>query len=232
MVSRPRATLTEAPFTKTTLLSDFDGTISNIDTAQAALELFADPQWKQIDEALERGEVSFEDSLKEEFAMIRAPPETILKEVQRLTVLRPNFERLVDYCMANQIPLTVVSGGLDFCIQHFLNRDGWLKFIRIYAARSEFTGSGYALTFPKMYTPSSVNFKDDLVKYEKMNGKQVLYIGNGFGDYAAAKESDFAFAIEGSKLAELCRIRGVPHEEVDDFEQVIDVLKHRIRAGS
>ncbi len=59
------------PFAKVTVISDFDGTIVNIDTAQVALDLYANPEWKRIEEAFERGEVSFEDSLREEFAMIK-----------------------------------------------------------------------------------------------------------------------------------------------------------------
>jgi 2-hydroxy-3-keto-5-methylthiopentenyl-1-phosphate phosphatase len=219
-------------FAKAILVSDFDGTIVNVDTAQVALDLFADTEWKRIDEALERGEVSFEDSLRQQFAMVRVPQQTILEQLDRVVTLRPNFARLVDYCMSNDLKLVVASGGFDFCIQHFLNRDGWLKFIQIYAPKTQFTENGYALTFPKMITPSSINFKDDLVRREKMNGRRVFFVGNGFGDYPAAKESDFAFAIKASKLAELCRGGNVPHKEIDDFQEVVDTLRDHLREES
>ena len=217
---------------KAMVVSDFDGTIVNVDTAQVALDLYADPEWKRIDEALERGEVSFEDSLRQEFAMVRVPQETILEQLDRVATLRPNFGRLVNYCMSSGIQLMVASGGFDFCIQHFLNRDRWLKFIQIYAAKSRFTENGYALTFPKTITPSSINFKDDLVRREKMKGKRVFFVGDGFGDYPAAKESDFAFAIKASRLAELCRGGDVPYKEIDDFQEVVDTLRDQFRKGS
>jgi 2,3-diketo-5-methylthio-1-phosphopentane phosphatase len=220
------------PIAKAIVVSDFDGTIVNVDTAQVAMDLYADPDWKRIDEALERGEVSFEDSLRQEFAMIRVPQETILEQLDRVAALRPNFRRLVDYCMSNDIPLMVASGGFDFCIQHFLNRDGWLKFIQIYAPKSRFTENGYALTFPKMTTPSSVNFKDDLVMRERMKGKRVFFVGNGFGDYPAARESDFVFAIRASRLAELCRGGNVQHKEIDDFQEVVAALSNLFAEGS
>ncbi len=218
-------------FAKAIVVSDFDGTIVNVDTAQVALELYADPDWKRIDEALERGEVSFEDSLRQQFAMLRVSQKTILEQLDRVTALRPNFGRLVDYCMSNGIPLMVASGGFDFCIQHFLNRDGWLKFIQIHAPKSRFTENGYALTFPKKISASSINFKDDLVRREKMKGKRVFFVGNGFGDYPAAKESDLAFAIKGSRLAELCRGGNVPHKEIDDFQEVVDTLSNQFSEG-
>jgi len=141
-------------FAKAVVVSDFDGTIVNVDTAEVALDLYADPKWKLIGEALEKGEVSFEDSLRQQFALVNVPQETILEQLDRVAALRINFGRLVDYCMSNDIQLTVASGGFDFCIQHFLNRDGWLKFIQIYAPKSRLTENGYSLTFPKIVTPT------------------------------------------------------------------------------
>jgi len=219
-------------FAKAIVVSDFDGTIVNVDTAEVALDLYADPKWKLIGEALEKGEVSFEDSLRQQFALVNVPQETILEQLDRVAALRINFGRLVDYCKSNDIQLTVASGGFDFCIQHFLNRDGWLKFIQIYAPKSRLTENGYSLTFPKIVTTTSTNFKDDLVRREKMKGKRVFFIGNGFGDYPAAKESNFTFAIKASKLAELCRGGNVPHKEIDDFQEVVNTLSDQFRKGS
>jgi 2,3-diketo-5-methylthio-1-phosphopentane phosphatase len=216
-------------FAKAIVVSDFDGTIVNVDTAQVALDLYADPKWKLIGEALEKGDVSFEDSLRQQFALIKVPQETILKQLDRVAALRLNFGQLVDYCMSNDIQLTVASGGFDFCIQHFLNRDGWLKFIQIYAPKSRLTENGYTLIFPKIITPTSINFKDDLVKREKMKGKRVFFIGNGFGDYPAAKESHFAFAIKASRLAELCREGNVLHKEIEDFQEIVNTLSDQFR---
>ena len=217
------------PQQPTALFLDFDGTIVSKDTAHIAMDRFGDPNWTRIDEALERGEVSFEESLRLEFAMLKVPKEVIIKEVSPGTSLRPNFDRLVDYCKNNNVSLKVVSGGLDFCIRHFLDRADWLKFIEIHAPKSQFTGNGYSLTFPRMFTSSSTNFKDDLVKHARKNGATVFFVGDGFGDFSAAKESDFAFAIKGSRLAELCREQRVPIQEMDDFNEVIDALNRRLR---
>jgi 2-hydroxy-3-keto-5-methylthiopentenyl-1-phosphate phosphatase len=101
--------------------------------------------------------------------------------------------------------------------------------VTIYAPTSHFTESGYSLTFPEVTDDASTNFKDGLVKREKANGRLVFFIGDGFADFPAAKEASFTFAIRGSRLAELCREQRVQHEEIDDFEQVVDTLSHRFR---
>jgi 2-hydroxy-3-keto-5-methylthiopentenyl-1-phosphate phosphatase len=211
------------------LFVDFDGTIVDADSAQIALDHFGDPDWMLIDEAFERDEVSFEESLRREFATLKAPPETIINDLRRVVALRPNFDRLLDYCRRRHLPITVVSGGLDFFIRNFLDRDDWLAYIQIYAPTSTFIGNGYSVTFPRMLYSFSTNFKDDLVMQEKRNGTQVAFAGNGSGDFAAAKESDLVFAIKGSKLAELCSEQRVEHEEIEDFNQVIDALDRRFR---
>lgn len=208
---------------------DFDGTIVDTDTAQIALDRFGDPNWMRIDQALEKGEVSFEESLRREFATLQAPPEAIIAEVTRLTSFRPNFDQLIQYCRDTRLRLTVVSGGLDFCIRHFLDRNGWLNFVKIYAPTTHFTGTGYILEFPSLVDNGATNFKDALVRNEKMNGTRVLFVGNGFGDFSAAKEANYVFAVRGSRLAELCRERQVEHEEIDDFAQVVVALRQRFR---
>jgi len=211
-------------FKGTVLLCDFDGTIANIDTAEKALDLFADPSWRKIEEGFEKGDFSFEDSLRQEYAMIPASPETILKELDRFTMLRPNFDTLVDYCKSRNLPLVVVSGGLDFCIEHFLERDGWLNFITVHAPKTRRVKNGYEISFPKMLNLSSKDFKEDLVIFRKGKGERVLFVGNGRGDFQAARESHFAFAIKNSRLAKLCNSAGVACREIEDFQDVVDVV--------
>ena len=208
------------------LLCDFDGTIVNIDTAEKALDLFADPSWRRVEEGFERGEVSFEDSLRKEYAMIAASPESILKELDRITVLRPHFEKLVEYCKSNQLPLVVVSGGLEFCIQHFLGRGNWKSFITIHAPKTRRVGNGYEVTFPKIFKSSSTDFKEDLVTFHKSRSERVFFIGNGRGDFPAAKQSNYVFAIKASKLAQLCKRAGVACKEIDDFQEVVDIVSN------
>ena len=212
------------------LLCDFDGTIVNIDTAERALDLYADPSWRVIEEKYERGQVSFADSLREEYAMIAASPESIISELDHITVLRPNFEKLVQYCKINQVPLEVVSGGLDFCIRHFLGHGEWLNFVTIHAPKARWVGNGYDVTFPKMFKPSSIDFKEDLVTFHKGKGERVFYVGNGRGDFPAAKESTYAFAIKASKLAKLCKGAGVACKEIEDFQEVVNEVRNFQRA--
>jgi 2-hydroxy-3-keto-5-methylthiopentenyl-1-phosphate phosphatase len=207
------------------ILSDFDNTIVNIDTAAFALNRFAEPSWKNIEARFEAGNISFEDSIREEYAMINAPENVILNELDKVASLRPHFDDLLGYCKKNDLPFTVVSAGLEFSIRHFLNQDDWLNFIEIYAPKAEYTGHSYRVSFPKFFDESSINFKHDLVKYYRKRGNRVIYIGDGLGDFPAAKEADLRFAIKDSKLAEACLKANITCSEVADFHVIDEVSK-------
>jgi HAD superfamily phosphoserine phosphatase-like hydrolase len=124
------------------VLTDFDGTMVTIDTAQYVLDKFADKSWRLIEEQLERGEMTFEESLAREFAMLRVPENTMLKALEPVTHFRPSFDRLIQYCKDQGFPIVVVSGGLDFSIRHFLGQKGWLHSLEVYSPKAQSTENG------------------------------------------------------------------------------------------
>jgi len=204
---------------------DYDGTIVTFDTGEYVLTKFAGKEWRTVTEQLERGQVGFDESLQKEFGMLKVSEQAVLDALEPVVEFRPNFDKLVGYCRATSIPLLIVSGGLDFSIRHFLEKRDVLDAVEIYGPKSKCTDKGMLLTFPEHHFEDSTNFKEDLVRYTKSEGKQVLYVGNGIGDYAAAKLADQVFAIKGSKLAELCRRGALPAKEVTDFQEVVDSVR-------
>lgn len=211
------------------VLSDFDGTIVTIDTAEYALLKFADGDWKGVEREFERGDITFEECLRRQFAMLKVPEEELLKELKPVTTLRPNFAAFQEFCKEQQIPIVIVSGGLDFYIRNFLSSEGLLKHVSICAPKSEFTAKGIQATFPDLLDESSVNFKDDLVRYYRRQGERTIYIGNGLGDYPAVKAADYSFVIKDSALAKVCRSAGLHVNEIDDFQEAIETLKRLLK---
>ena len=207
------------------VLSDFDGTIVDIDTAVVVLTHFAEKDWRIFDEQLEKGEITLEECLQQQFSTVRTSKTRILKEIETIPSLRPNFDKLVQFCNTKKIPLIIVSAGLDFVINDFLERKHLRKLVEVYAPKARITATGIKFTFPKLFDKASVSFKDDLVRYYKKRGKKTVYIGDGFADLNAARNADFSFAIKDSKLAELLRNDGIPHEEISNFQEVVEALQ-------
>jgi len=207
-------------------LSDFDGTAVTIDTAEYALRKLAQGDWKGVDDEFVRGEISFEECLQRQFAMLKEPVNELISELEPVTFLRRNFDGFVKFCESRRVPVVIVSGGLDFYIRHFLTTEGLLDHVVLYAPKSEFTKDGLRVSFPQSLVKGSVNFKEDQVIYQKRLGEKTVYIGNGVGDYPAAKAADVAFAIKGSPLADLCRRTSVLFKEIEDFKDVAEAVKH------
>ena len=135
---------------------------------------------------------------------------------------------MIQYCKENHFPLIVVSGGLEFSLRHFLGLKGWLEDLEIYGPKAQCTEEGGSVTFPDLFDQASTNFKDDLARYYRNRGQKVVYIGNGFGDFPAAKIADLAFAIEGSRLAELCKRGGISFREITDFQDVVESIRDNV----
>lgn len=207
------------------VLCDFDGTIVNIDTAEYILEKFAEGDWKTLDEKLDSGEMPLEDCMRRQFMMVKVSRKRIIDALDSIVQVRSGFEDLVEHCQSQDIPLTIASAGLDFYIRHFLSRRGLKERVGLVVPRVSVTSDGVRFVFPRLRDPSSVSFKDDLVRHHRNQGKTVVYIGDGTTDFNAAKIASFSFAVTGSKLAGLMNKHEIPHEEFTDFKNIIEALK-------
>ncbi len=207
------------------VMCDFDGTILSIDTCEFILDRFATEDWRIFDRQLEKGEITLEECLRRQFATVRAPKTIILSEIDKVASIRPDFSRLVEYCRRHRLHLILASAGIDFVIRHILSQKGWLGLVRIDAPKAEVIANEMKFDFPALFDKSSVNFKDDRVRHYRKQGMKVIYIGDGIADYEAAKIADFAFAIKSSKLAELLSRNSIPHREISDFREVIEVIR-------
>ena len=206
------------------LLCDFDGTITMVDTAELILSKFAEGEWRTFDRQFENGELTLEDCLNKEFSLVRVSKQNIIDELKNIE-FRPGFEQLVRYCRENHIPFVIVSAGLDFVVEHFLKLNRWKQLVATFMGKTEITPNGIKFTFPERYDKTSANFKQDFVRQWKSRGKKVIFIGDGSGDYDAAREADIAFAIKGSKLAELCTKHEIYCRSITDFQGVIETLR-------
>jgi 2-hydroxy-3-keto-5-methylthiopentenyl-1-phosphate phosphatase len=206
------------------VLCDFDGTITNIDTSEFVLARFALGDWRSFDEQYQHGEITLEECMVKQFALVRTSKKQMLKELNDVASFRPNFLKFAEYCRKNRIALIIVSAGLDFVIKYFLKQNHCLDLAEICSPETQFTDNIVTFKFLKPFDETSENFKQDCVRYYKIQGKKVIYLGDGTWDFPAAKEADIVFAIEGSKLSDLCKTHHVPFKSMTDFNEVIDII--------
>jgi 2-hydroxy-3-keto-5-methylthiopentenyl-1-phosphate phosphatase len=207
------------------VLCDFDGTITTVDTAEWVLARFAQGDWRLFDRQFEKGEITLEECLNRQFSLMKASEKQILEELENVVKFRSNFKKLAEYCKENRVPVVIVSAGLDFVIKHFLKLNSCLDLVKVYSAKTAFSAQSIKFAFPILFDKTSDNFKHDMVRHYKTQDREVIYVGDGLADYAAAKDADYSFAIEDSRLAKLCRSHGIGCRTINDFDELIEAIR-------
>jgi 2-hydroxy-3-keto-5-methylthiopentenyl-1-phosphate phosphatase len=210
---------------KLAVLSDFDGTATLNDTFENVLARFGKGDWRTVDDQYVMGEITLEECVRLQGAMVRVPKSQMLSYLDRVTEFRPNFGKLIEFCETNHFPLLIVSAGLDFVIKHFLTREKFQDRVELFAAEAKCTRTGIKFEWPKLRSNQSVNLKDDMVRYYKQRADRVAYIGDGRGDLHALRNADRRFAIRNSILAELCKEQEIQATTITDFQQVVTSLQ-------
>src|SRR5712692_11126870 len=178
-----------------------------------------------VDDQYVKGQITLEECLRREGAMVKASKSQILDELDEVTRFRAGFDNLIDYCKTNSYPLVLVSAGLDFVIKHFLMRGSWRDKVELFAAAARCTPTGIKFIFPELKDNRSINFKDDTVRYYKTKADTVAYVGDGRWDLHALRNADWRFAIRNSKLAQLCKEQDIQATIVSDFKEMVVSLK-------
>jgi HAD superfamily phosphoserine phosphatase-like hydrolase len=203
------------------VLSDFDGTILKNDLPRLALTRFGRAGWDRLDDEFAADELSLEEIIRKYYSMIAARSlEEITEYIDGFCEFRPGFDLLLRRCRDANIDFTIVSVGLDFCIEHAFATAG-LALPRLVCPKSSFVpGRGFTLVFPQHRFSTSRDFKEDWVDYYKSRGCSVVYMGDGMGDFHAASKADEVFAIKGSQLDEMCTERKILHRSITTFAPV------------
>lgn len=182
--------------------------------------------WRVYDDQYVRGEITLQECLRKQGALVHTPEMVITAELERVTSFRPNFGKLVTYCRSMKIPLIIVSAGLDFAIRHLLRMKSWDSLVKLYVAKSETTPGGIKFTFPRLQDKASLSIKDDVVKRQRKQGRKVVYVGDGVWDIHALRAADYRFVIKSSRLAALCREQNIPAREITDFQELVYSIEY------
>lgn len=205
------------------LFCDFDGTIVIIDAVVHLLNKFVKEDWMIFDLKYERGEITINECIRNQISLLKTIPKNLmLEELENVVSFRKNFKNLVTHCNERNIPVIVVSAGLDFVIKHFLNFVEF-KNINIHAPKTFISDNNIEIIFPPK-DETSIDFKEDHVKSFKKLRYKTIYVGDGLSDFNAIKIADFSFVIKDSKLAKICKKKRVPHKEMVDFKDVINTI--------
>lgn len=206
---------------------DFDGTICIPDSCDFLLERFAAPEWKDLDEAVWRGEITEREAFQKQIALMRVTWEQAIAALRDGVIIRDGFANFAEFCRIRNIPLTVLSSGLTELINELLQKAG-VTGVPVRAHRAEIAGTFWRVRLidsPRLAEHCS-HCKCVSVLAARERGT-VVYIGDGFTDLCPAQHADVLFAT--GKLAAECQrqnFRFHPFETFFDIERKLETIIH------
>lgn len=188
------------------------------------LDRFAGPEWHEMMQPYLAGNYSHFEHMQKLYNRLPYPAEELLDYARSVTEIRPGFDKLVQLCRERDWPFAVVSGGIDFYLKAFLDKN-----IHFYCYLGEFDTQWRLRLpdWPSIDMESGQDFKVQVIEglQQQNPGEVVVFIGDGKNDLEAARHADYVFSVAGSRLSELSRKANLPHTEFNSFAQVVTGLE-------
>ena len=210
---------------KTAVFCDFDGTISKLDVGYNIFHHFSNgkndlllPDWKE-------GRLSTRDCLRMEAELVNASADEILAFIDQFEI-DPGFSDFVKLCHENNVPLSIVSDGLDFYIKHILAKYNF-SHLNVVSNIGILENNGISIKFPHDNISCKrcgicKGEKIDIFTQNKSEEYRTIFVGDGYSDACAAKTADILFAKKD--LEEYCLKNNIAYYSYDTFEDVINQI--------
>lgn len=194
---------------------DFDGTISVEDTTDLLLEQFAEPEWRSVEAAWERGEFGSRECMSKQVELLRAEPARLDLFADTMQ-LDGGFVPFVEGLQTTGIAVTIVSDGLDRVISRAL---AGLQIALPVLANNLRSSGGDRWHLACPHAADSCRVGAAHCKCASLDrtsaGTLRVLIGDGRSDFCAASTADMVFA--KGRLADYCREAGITHRRFQTF---------------
>ena len=178
------------------------------------LREFGDPHvFRRASEALDRGEITLHEEVRQQFAAVTAPLGDVLAWLLPRVRVRPGFR-----AFAERFRPLVVTSGFHELIEPVLEREGVR--VELAANRVEARPDGWRVVFRD---ETDCGTCGQPCKRAALPSSPVVYVGDGYSDRCAALAADRVFALGG--LARYLDSQGVPYEEFTDFHALARELE-------
>lgn len=211
------------------VLIDFDGTLVEPNVAIELVAEFVEDGAriaKEVDVQLHAGEITLREAWGREVALL---PMERCDEMARYAVehvpLRKGARELLELLSTQEVPVAVVSGGLDFYIHPILQRED--LDVPVFSDRVEAGSNGGPFQLKHPFGHPTCQLcgicKARVVRDHAGTQVPVVFVGDGSTDRYAAEVADVVFARH--RLLTYCRERGVPCLPFEDLHPVRDQLE-------
>jgi len=204
------------------IFTDFDGTITLLDTNVELVEKYGSDETKLYEEKFISGELTNRTVIQKHYQTMRLTPEIYYDMVYSIP-LDPGFPAFYRAAKKHGIPIAVVSGSIGEGIRRYLARHGITDIDVIGNNMSIENGvivfePAHGVTQSHCRKGLCANCKSKHLVKARNDGKTTVYIGDGLTDICAARYADTLYA--KSALADYCQENNIPFIRFENFNDV------------
>ncbi len=212
------------------VITDFDGTLMEQDVGSVIMKALGVFERPEIIEAMARAneeQIGSMELIKLAFPYLEGQ-QAIVDQVLDQMHLREGAERFVQFCREQQMPLTILSDGMQYYIDRLLEKfgidaDGVISNPITYSEQGEFR---FGLQNDNPACRWCGCCKAGVVRRLKEQGMQIIYIGDGASDYYGSGFADWIFARKS--LAGYLEQEGTPFYPFQTFHDIMRVVEPKI----
>jgi 2-hydroxy-3-keto-5-methylthiopentenyl-1-phosphate phosphatase len=206
---------------------DFDGTICLPDSCDYLLAKFASKEWKELDDAVWKGEITEREAFPRQIELLRVTWEDAKAALLKGVRIREGFAEFVGFCRERRMPLTILSSGLTVLIETLLESAGIVG-VPVIAHGAEISGDRWRVipwTGNRLAEHCSHCKCADIAE-QRAAGFEIIYIGDGYTDLCPAERVKTLFAT--GNLAKACTDSHLNYIPFDTFHDIQRRLAERI----
>jgi 2-hydroxy-3-keto-5-methylthiopentenyl-1-phosphate phosphatase len=208
------------------IFCDFDGTITETDNIISLMKIFAPPEWESIKDEILNQSVSIKEGVSNLFSLIpSSKKDAMIQYLVDTAIIRDGFKEFVNYTKEHEIPLYIVSGGMDFFVRPLLKEYG--PFDGVFCNEAHFNDTTITIRWPY---PCDVHCeskgcgccKPSILRSLSLEDHLVIVIGDSVTDVEMVKLGDTVLARD--YLAHICEKKGIPYHPFETFHDCMDAI--------
>ena len=204
----------------TTIVLDFDGTITEDDLLDRIAREFGDPAvFQEVEDGIHAGTITLQECITREYEPVTIPLDEAVAWVLERVRVRPGLPELVSFARDRGWNVSVLSSGFEEMIRPVLASAG-VDGVHILANSIDARPDGWRVRWRDETVCAECN---EACKRAGLPARgEVVYVGDGISDRCAARAADRVFATRG--LARYFDEHDLPYESFDDFHDIVRAL--------
>ncbi|WP_433749168.1 2-hydroxy-3-keto-5-methylthiopentenyl-1-phosphate phosphatase [Falsibacillus pallidus] len=210
---------------RTIVFCDFDGTVTENDNIISIMKKFAPDEWIGLKDAVLAQEISIQEGVGKMFSLLPSHlKQDIISYLEQSVQIRTGFQEFLQFCSERDIPVYIVSGGMDFFVHPLLKEFDSIS--GIYCNQADFDRERIRIDWPHTCGDECSGecgcCKPTIINQLSTEEDFKIVIGDSITDLKAALAADFVIARDF--LAEKCEEHAIPHETFDTFHDCASIL--------